>query len=91
MGVITAPKPGELLVPAGSAARSSVEAYDPKKHDRFFEQVDGELQDKGFLVAAADDLPVIDFTCVDGDELIARQRLHRIALVQDDGDAVTCE
>jgi NADH-quinone oxidoreductase subunit B len=56
MGVITAPKPGELIVPAGSAARSSVEAYDPKKHDRFFEAVDSELQNKGFITAAADDL-----------------------------------
>ena len=42
--------------PAGSAMRSSVEGYDSKLHDRFFEQVSAEITDKGFLVAAADDV-----------------------------------
>ncbi|HEY3812573.1 MAG TPA: NADH-quinone oxidoreductase subunit B family protein [Caulobacteraceae bacterium] len=45
-----------VSVPAGSAMRSSVEGYDPKVHDRFFEQVSAEITDKGFLVAAADDV-----------------------------------
>ncbi len=44
------------IVPAGSAARAMVEGYDPKAHDRFFEQVSAEITDKGFLVAAADDV-----------------------------------
>ena len=47
-------KPG--LVPAGAAGRALVEGYDPKVHDRFFEQAQGELADKGFVTAAADDL-----------------------------------
>jgi NADH-quinone oxidoreductase subunit B len=40
----------------GAAGRVSVEGYDPSKHDRFFEQAQGELADKGFITAAADDL-----------------------------------
>ena len=56
MGVITPPRPGELIVPAGAAGRASVEGYDPKVHDRYFEAVDNELQNKGFVTAAADDL-----------------------------------
>jgi len=40
----------------GAAGRSTVEGYDPKIHDKFFEQVDLELGEKGFLVAAADDI-----------------------------------
>ena len=40
----------------GAAGRVSVEGYDPAKHDRFFEQAQGELADKGFITAAADDL-----------------------------------
>jgi len=43
-------------LPAGAAGRTTVEGYDPKVHDRFFEQVSAELNDKGFLVAAADDV-----------------------------------
>lgn len=38
---------------AGAAARTSVESYDPKVHDRFFEEVSTEIGKKGFLVAAA--------------------------------------
>ena len=40
----------------GAAGRVQVEGYDPAKHDRFFEQAQGELADKGFVTAAADDL-----------------------------------
>ena len=43
-------------LPAGMAGRSAVEGYDPQKHDRFFEQAQGQLADKGFITAAADDL-----------------------------------
>ena len=40
----------------GAAGRVSVEGYDPAKHDRFFEQAQGELADKGFIQAGLDDL-----------------------------------
>ena len=53
MGVITSVTP---LVPAGSAARSSVEGYDPAKHDKFFEAVNAELEQQGFLTASLDDV-----------------------------------
>ena len=45
-----------VIVPAGSAARSTVEGYDPRKHDPFFDGVSQQLADKGFITAAADDL-----------------------------------
>ena len=51
MGVITPSKPAAL-----TAGRASVEAYDPKAHDPFFDGVSSKLADKGFVVAAADDL-----------------------------------
>jgi NADH-quinone oxidoreductase subunit B len=41
---------------AGAAARVSVEGYDPKVHDGFFDDLSDELADKGFVVAAADQL-----------------------------------
>lgn len=41
---------------AGMAGRSRVEGYNPDIHDKFFEQVSAELNEKGFLVAAADDV-----------------------------------
>ncbi|MBW8881688.1 MAG: NADH-quinone oxidoreductase subunit B, partial [Asticcacaulis sp.] len=41
-----------VILPAGSAGRLSVEGYDPAVHDKFFEQVSTELNDKGFLVAS---------------------------------------
>ena len=44
------------LVPAGSAARSTVEGYDPKIHDKFFEQVNTELGEQGFLTTSLDDV-----------------------------------
>lgn len=40
----------------GLAGRSTVEGYDPKIHDKFFESVSTELDQRGFLVAAADDV-----------------------------------
>jgi NADH-quinone oxidoreductase subunit B len=43
-------------LPYGDAARVAVEGYDPKVHDQFFEQVSEEITNKGFLVAAADDV-----------------------------------
>jgi NADH-quinone oxidoreductase subunit B len=44
------------LVPANSAARSMVEGYDPKIHDKFFEAVNTELGERGFLTASLDDV-----------------------------------
>ncbi|MGH6978819.1 MAG: NADH-quinone oxidoreductase subunit B, partial [Brevundimonas sp.] len=44
------------LVPAGSAARSTVEGYDPKIHDKFFEAVNTELGEQGFLTTTLDDV-----------------------------------
>lgn len=45
-----------LHQPAGAAGRSVVEGYDPRLHDKMFEHVSSELTEKGFLVAAADDV-----------------------------------
>ena len=45
-----------VVVPAGSGARSSVEGYDPKAHDPFFDGVSQTLADKGFVTASVDDL-----------------------------------
>jgi NADH-quinone oxidoreductase subunit B len=45
-----------VIVPAGAAARSAVEGYDPKQHDPFFDGVSQALADKGFITAAVDDL-----------------------------------
>ena len=64
MGVEVPAKSGLIMSPGhdpkalayGRAGRTTVEGYDPKLHDRFFEQVDQELGEKGFLVAAADDV-----------------------------------
>jgi NADH-quinone oxidoreductase subunit B len=51
MGVIDpAPRP------ALSGGRTTVEVYDPRAHDPYFDGVSGHLADKGFVVAAADDL-----------------------------------
>ncbi|WP_333592708.1 NuoB/complex I 20 kDa subunit family protein [Brevundimonas sp.] len=47
---------GSSPVAFGRAARSTVEGYDPKVHDKFFEAVNSELGERGFLVAAADDV-----------------------------------
>jgi len=40
----------------GQAARSTVEGYDPKLHDKFFEAVNTEVADQGFLTASLDDV-----------------------------------
>ena len=55
MGVILPPG-ATSKVPALSAGRSTVEGYDPKAHDPYFDGVSQELADKGFITAAADDL-----------------------------------
>ena len=61
MGIVapSSPLPGVSagpLVPANSAARSMVEGYDPKIHDKFFESVNMELGERGFLTASLDDV-----------------------------------
>ena len=48
--------PASPLVPAGAAARSTVEGYDPKVHDKFFEAVNTELGEQGFLTTSLDDV-----------------------------------
>jgi NADH-quinone oxidoreductase subunit B len=40
----------------GQAGRSTVQGYDPKLHDKFFEQVNTELGEQGFLTAPLDDV-----------------------------------
>jgi NADH-quinone oxidoreductase subunit B len=45
-----------VIVPAGSGGRTTVEGYDPKNHDPFFDGVSAELADKGFITAGVDDL-----------------------------------
>ena len=40
----------------GMAARSTVEGYDPKLHDKFFEQINTEVTEQGFLTASLDDV-----------------------------------
>ena len=57
MGIVapSSPLPG-AMVPANSAARSAVEGYDPKVHDKFFEVVNTELGERGFLTASLDDV-----------------------------------
>ena len=45
-----------VIVPAGAAGRSTVEGYDPGKHDPFFDGVSQSLADKGFVTASVDDL-----------------------------------
>ncbi|MBU7575470.1 MAG: NADH-quinone oxidoreductase subunit B [Hydrogenophaga sp.] len=58
MGVITPglQGPTSALTPYGTGARSSVEGYDPAVHDKFFEAVNTELAEHGFLTAALDDV-----------------------------------
>ena len=40
----------------GQGARSMVEGYDPAIHDKFFEQVNMELGERGFLTTSLDDV-----------------------------------
>jgi NADH-quinone oxidoreductase subunit B len=58
MGVIVPPGAGDRasLIPAGEAGRTTVEGYDPQKHDPFFDGVSEQLADKGFVTAGLDDL-----------------------------------
>ncbi|MDE2357575.1 MAG: NADH-quinone oxidoreductase subunit NuoB, partial [Alphaproteobacteria bacterium] len=46
----------EPAKPALTAARAQVEGYDPRLHDPYFDGVNRQLADKGFVTAAADDL-----------------------------------
>ncbi len=48
--------PTRAGVPAGSAARSSVQGYDPAVHDSYFEALSSTLSDKGFVTTALDDV-----------------------------------
>ena len=48
--------PSGLIVPAGSAGRTSVEGYDAAVHDPFFDQLSDTLADNGFVTAALDDV-----------------------------------
>ena len=52
MGVILPPDSKAY----GMAGRSSVEGYNPDVHDKFFEAVSAELDEKGFLVSSVDDV-----------------------------------
>ncbi|HEX3367133.1 NADH-quinone oxidoreductase subunit B family protein [Phenylobacterium sp.] len=45
-----------VIVPAGAGSRTTVEGYDPKAHDPFFDGVSQQLADKGFITAGVDDL-----------------------------------
>ena len=42
--------------PYGLGARSTVQGYDPKLHDKFFEAVNTEVTEQGFLTAPLDDV-----------------------------------
>ena len=50
------PTRSTVLRPALTAGRVAVPGYDPKLHDPYFDGVTGQLADKGFVVAAVDDL-----------------------------------
>ena len=45
-----------LIVPAGAGARAGVEGYDPKLHDPYFDKLNGVLADRGYVVAALEDV-----------------------------------
>ncbi len=47
---------GRLLTPAGGAARSGVQGYDPKIHDPYIDRLSTVLADKGYVTAALDDV-----------------------------------
>ncbi|MEO7027248.1 MAG: NADH-quinone oxidoreductase subunit B, partial [Caulobacteraceae bacterium] len=50
MGVITA------STPALAGGRAGVVGYRPESHEPFFDGVTGQLADKGYVIAALDDL-----------------------------------
>ncbi|MFN4092641.1 MAG: NuoB/complex I 20 kDa subunit family protein [Brevundimonas sp.] len=45
-----------LVTAYGQGSRSMVEGYDPAIHDKFFEAVNAELGEQGFLTASLDDV-----------------------------------
>ena len=53
-GVIAPSSP--LPTAYGLGGRSTVEGYDPKIHDKFFEAVNTEVTEQGFLTASLDDV-----------------------------------
>ncbi|MDZ4364879.1 NADH-quinone oxidoreductase subunit B family protein [Brevundimonas sp.] len=55
MGVI-APSSPLPTTAYGQGGRSMVEGYDPEVHDKFFEAVNTELAEQGFLTASLDDV-----------------------------------
>ncbi|WP_339914457.1 NADH-quinone oxidoreductase subunit B family protein [uncultured Brevundimonas sp.] len=63
MGIVTNTTPligagnqGSSPVGFGQGARATVEGYDPKLHDKFFEQVNTQLGEQGFLTTSLDDV-----------------------------------
>ena len=63
MGIVTNTTPligvgnqGASPVGFGQGARATVEGYDPKLHDKFFEQVNTQLGEQGFLTTSLDDV-----------------------------------
>jgi len=57
MAIITPDSPNFNGPAFGTAARDvGTPAYDPKKHDPFFDGLSDQLADKGFITAASDDL-----------------------------------
>ena len=54
MGVIAPSSPQPTAY--GQGARSTVEGYDPALHDKFFEAVNTELGEQGFLTTSLDDV-----------------------------------
>ena len=60
---VISPPSGGLIAPSsslptayGQGARSTVQGYDPKLHDKFFEAVNTEIAEQGFLTASLDDV-----------------------------------
>ncbi|MGV9006518.1 MAG: NuoB/complex I 20 kDa subunit family protein [Brevundimonas sp.] len=56
MGVIIPGGAPSSPVSFGQGGRTMVEGYDPKLHDKFFEQVNIELGEQGFLTTSLDDV-----------------------------------
>ena len=63
MGIVTNTTPligvgnqGASPVGFGQGARATVEGYDPKLHEKFFEQVNTQLGEQGFLTTSLDDV-----------------------------------
>jgi NADH-quinone oxidoreductase subunit B len=56
MGVIVTPDGRPASTAFGQGARSTVQGYDPKIHDKFFEAVNTEVGKEGFMTASLDDV-----------------------------------